>query len=437
MPSNVKQSLEHSFEYTLNETLYNSFDQGYYIGMMSGTSLDGMDAVICQFDNDATNKIVATHSKDFPDNLREVLLALCVPNGTSNLTMSADKFAIAQQPQSELEWFGWASREYAEFASHVVNELLEQADIAAESILAIGCHGQTVRHRPNLGFTLQLVDPNIIAERTGISVVTDFRRRDMAVGGQGAPLAPAFHLAQFAESHQSTDSEDIIVVNLGGIANITVLPSKQIDKVTGYDTGPANILLDAWYQHHYQSHIQGSSLDQSEPLYDKSGIWAQSGEVNSELLELLLSHPYFAHATPKSTGREDFNLNWLQSQIKIIETKLGHTLDIADVQATLTALTAQSLADAIKQEAINLHMSAGDIIVCGGGAYNVNLLAQIAKRLPNWEVATSAKFGIAPTWVEAMAFAWLARQTIMGETGNLPAVTGANKAVVLGQVCFA
>ncbi len=427
LPSN-DNTLEdlQNLESALSETLFDSFDTGYYIGMMSGTSLDGMDAVICQFDDSNNDKIVATHTKQFPEHLRDTLLALCQPNGITNLAHPVKNTILEQQPQSELEWFGWASREYAEFASTVVNELLKKSGIAADAILAIGCHGQTVRHRPNLGFSLQLVDPNIIAERTGISVVSDFRRRDMAVGGQGAPLAPAFHLAQFADPTQC--DKDLIVVNLGGIANITVLPSNQADQVIGYDTGPANILLDAWYQSHH--------LD-SATLYDDAGQWAQSGTVNKELLAQLMAHPYFSQSAPKSTGREEFNLDWLTQQIEQFSAETEQNVDAASVQATLTQLTAQSLCDAIQAESDRLSLKPGNIIVCGGGAYNPNLINHIAQQLPKWQVATSQEFGIAATWVEAMAFAWLARQTIIGEPGNLPAVTGASKAVVLGQVCFA
>lgn len=432
-------------ESALSDTLFESFDSGYYIGMMSGTSLDGMDAVICQFDSAeatdaAADKIVATHSQPFPEHLRETLLALCQPNGTAQLAYPVKNIILDQQPHSELEWFGWASREYAEFASTVVNELLQKSGISPEAILAIGCHGQTVRHRPNLGFSLQLVDPNIIAERTGISVVTDFRRRDMAVGGQGAPLAPAFHLDQFGAPLEPSqhNSGHRIVVNLGGIANITVLPAgsaeQQAASVIGYDTGPANILLDAWYQYH------APSLDESlkdNELYDTDAKWAQSGQVNDELLNQLLSHPYFTQPTPKSTGREDFNLSWLQQQLEQLPEQTHAQLHPQDVQATLTELSARSLSDAIAAEATRLDMTGGELIVCGGGAYNAYLLKRLDALLPNWQILTSADFGIAPTWVEAMAFAWLARQTIMGATGNLPAVTGASKTVVLGQVCFA
>jgi anhydro-N-acetylmuramic acid kinase len=423
----------------LSETLFDSFDSGYYLGMMSGTSLDGLDAVICQFDEEgnaeatdgsATNKIVATHTKDFPANLRSVLLALCQPNGVDDL--KDIKVDGEQQPQSELDWFGWASREYAEFASEVVAELLEKSAIDADSILAIGCHGQTVRHRPQLGFSLQLVDANVIAERTGISVVTDLRRRDMAVGGQGAPLAPAFHLAQFGTASGNQPTKDRIIVNLGGIANITVLPANQPDKVIGYDTGPANNLLDAWYQHH----MAAGTISAEEPLYDKDGQWAATGTVNEALLTQLLTHPYFERATPKSTGREDFHLAWLKQQISLVEAATETSISAADVQATLTLFTVQSLAQAISKEAERLTLTNSELVVCGGGAYNARLLSLLNDALPDWQVTTSDTLGIAPTWVEAMAFAWLAKQSIMGEVGNLPAVTGASKGVVLGQVCF-
>ncbi|CAN6961723.1 MULTISPECIES: anhydro-N-acetylmuramic acid kinase [Psychrobacter] len=419
---------------TLEQTVFESFDEGLYIGMMSGTSLDGMDAVLCQFSNDssaeedsqAPMRLLATHSQDFPPRLREVLLALCQPNGVKELIASDAE--PNSESHSELEWFGWASREYGEFASEVVNTLLTQADIDAESVLAIGCHGQTVRHRPQMGFSLQLVDANIIAERTGISVVSDFRRRDMAVGGQGAPLVPAFHQALFA-----TPDSTRVLLNLGGIANITVLPvnDKPVNEavinnnaVIGYDTGPANLLLDAWAALH-------TGKD-----YDAGGAWAQSGQIIEPLLNQLLAHPFFAKPYPKSTGREDFNLAWLQAELQTFEqTTVDTRYAAADVQATLTELTAISASSQITQFIKNNKNSA--VYVCGGGALNDYLMSRLRTHLPQCSVETTASLGLEPTWVEAVAFAWLARQTLMGETGNLPAVTGASKNVVLGQVCFA
>lgn len=415
----------------LEQTVFENFDDGLYIGMMSGTSLDGMDAVLCQFDGEENIqqplRLLASISQDFPPRLREVLLALCQPNGVQELTPTMG------EPSSELDWFGWASREYAEFASDVVNNLLQQSNTDVESVLAIGCHGQTVRHRPQMGFSLQLLDANIIAERTGISVVSDFRRRDMAVGGQGAPLVPAFHQALFA-----TPDSTRVLLNLGGIANITVLPANanlinanpandalvNNSPIIGYDTGPANLLLDAWTALH------------TDKNYDAGGAWAQSGQVVEPLLNQLIEHPFFARTYPKSTGREDFNLAWLQSELQKFDQASAHIrYSSADVQATLTELTAMSAS-----MQINMFIKAKEnssVYVCGGGALNDYLMTRLQAHLPHCKVETTASLGLNPAWVEAVAFAWLARQTLMGETGNLPAVTGASKGVVLGQVCFA
>ncbi|MBK3393287.1 anhydro-N-acetylmuramic acid kinase [Psychrobacter sp. M9-54-1] len=415
----------------LEQTVFENFDDGLYIGMMSGTSLDGMDAVLCQFGGEENIqqplRLLASISQDFPPRLREVLLALCQPNGVQELTPTMG------EPSSELDWFGWASKEYAEFASDVVNNLLQQSNTDVESVLAIGCHGQTVRHRPQMGFSLQLLDANIIAERTGISVVSDFRRRDMAVGGQGAPLVPAFHQALFA-----TPDSTRVLLNLGGIANITVLPANanlinanpandalvNNSPVIGYDTGPANLLLDAWTALH------------TDKDYDAGGAWAQSGQVVEPLLNQLIEHPFFARTYPKSTGREDFNLAWLQNELQKFDQASAHIrYSSADVQATLTELTAMSTS-----MQINLFIKANEnssVYVCGGGALNDYLMTRLQAHLPHCTVETTASLGLNPAWVEAVAFAWLARQTLMGETGNLPAVTGASKGVVLGQVCFA
>ncbi len=400
----------------LEQTVFENFDDGLYIGMMSGTSLDGMDAVLCQFageeDNQQPMRLLATHSQEFPPRLRKVLLALCQPNGVQELVPEEG------EPNSELDWFGWASKEYAEFASDVVNNLLQQSHTDVESVLAIGCHGQTVRHRPQMGFSLQLVDANIIAERTGISVVSDFRRRDMAVGGQGAPLVPAFHQALFA-----TPDSTRILLNLGGIANITVLPAND-SPVIGYDTGPANLLLDAWTALH------------TDKDYDAGGTWAQSGQVVEPLLNQLIEHPFFARTYPKSTGREDFNLAWLQDELQKFDQASAHIrYSSAGVQATLTELTAMSASMQINMF-INPHENSS-VYVCGGGALNDYLMTRLQAHLPHCTVETTASLGLNPAWVEAVAFAWLARQTLIGKTGNLPAVTGANKGVVLGQVCFA
>lgn len=391
------------------------YDAPYVIGMMSGTSLDGVDAVLCQFhsvddDNDEPVELLATVSEPFPDDLRQALLALTTPNGVQDFIKN-NQLAF----QSELDVFGWASVFYAEFASHLVKRLLETAQALPEDVVAIGCHGQTVRHRPEWGFSLQLLDPNVLAERTGIAVVSDFRRRDMAVGGQGAPLVPAFHQAVFS------DNENLrVILNLGGIANITVLDGSE--NVIGFDTGVANLLIDGWCQRH------------TEQAFDKNGNWAKSGQIIEPLLSRLLAHPFFALPYPKSTGREDFNLAWLDSELE----KLGHDFpnlaySPADVQATLTELTAVSVADAIRAVANEQN---GELFVCGGGAFNHYLLSRLQANLPNWDVQTTEAIGLSPVWVEAVAFAWLAQQTILNQPSNLPSVTGAKKAVVLGQVCF-
>ncbi|PIE47334.1 MAG: anhydro-N-acetylmuramic acid kinase [Gammaproteobacteria bacterium] len=421
----------------LGQTIFEDFSEGYYIGMMSGTSLDGLDAVVVCFNhNDTANpvKLIATHSKDFEPDLHAVLLALCQPNGTdklaelaktlnSNINTSTYNNANASKTASpsiisELDWFGWASKKYGEFASKVVNELMVKANITADDVLAIGCHGQTVRHRPQQGFTLQLVDANIIAEHTGISTITDFRRRDMAVGGQGAPLVPAFHHALFANA-----SEMRVLLNLGGVANITVLPAGSAN-INGYDTGPANLLMDSWIGLH------------TGKAYDKNGDFARSGQVMPDLLSQLLTHPYFNLPAPKSTGREDFHLARLEKEI----AKFAHKhptvrYSPADIQATLTELTAVTACNEINQF-YDKNASNNTLYICGGGAFNTYLRERITTLLPDWQVATTDALGLAPTWVESVAFAWLARQTLMGEVGNAPAVTGASRGVVLGQVCF-
>lgn len=399
----------------MTKTQHTQHSTGCYIGMMSGTSLDAIDAVICRFEPHF--EMLANHSIDMPADLRASLLALCTANVDPNL--------------SELDQFGKLSVDYARLCHQVVQALLNKTNLTASTICAIGCHGQTVRHRPELGFSLQLLDANFLAEATGICVVSDFRRRDMAVGGQGAPLVPAFHYALFAHHHELR-----IMLNLGGIANITVLPpinthhtdhthasdkNNATNHVIGFDTGPANLLLDAWCNTHT-----------GQP-YDNNGDWAKSGEIISPLLTQLLQHPFFAKPTPKSTGREDFHLVWLtQALEKFDQTHTHLDYSAADVQATLVELTAISVADAIKQTLPQPNHVGGQLFACGGGAYNQYLLTRLAHHLPNLTVTTTASLGLSPTWVEAIAFAWLARQNLLGKTGNLPNVTGAKKNVVLG-----
>lgn len=383
--------------------------QPYFIGMMSGTSLDALDAVLCRFD-DERPVVIDSHSVPFPDDLKAALLALTAPNGVYD---HINKHNLGFE--SELDVFGWASVFYAELAAQVVLELLAKTGIDGDEVCAIGCHGQTVRHRPHWQFSLQLLDPNVLTERTSIAVVSDFRRRDMAVGGQGAPLAPAFHEAMF---NDFDDKGDKAVLNLGGIANITLLSDGERAAI-GFDTGCANLLLDGWCKRH-------TGAD-----FDKDGNWAKSGRILPDLLGQLLTHPFFDKPYPKSTGREEFNLSWLDEQLDAYNQTNPTHYTAADVQATLTDLTAVSAANALEQLA-----KQGRLFVCGGGALNGHLMARLATHLPNWQVRPSDDAGVPPMLVESLAFAWLARQTMLSRTGNLPSVTGASRGVLLGQVCF-
>jgi anhydro-N-acetylmuramic acid kinase len=285
--------------------------------------------------------------------------------------------------------------------------LLEEARVPRGEVQAIGSHGQTVRHRPGVRhpFTLQIADPNIIAARTGLKVVADFRRRDMALGGQGAPLMPAFH--RFAFGHAS---EDRVLANIGGIANITLLPAAG--DVRGFDTGPGNVLMDLWSREHLGT------------AYDAGGAYAATGTLDAALLTRLLSDPYFSALPPKSTGPEHFNRAWLTHALADAKRKP------ADVAATLSELTARSLAADVRRQA----PAARQLCVCGGGAHNAELMRRLAANLPQVEVESSSAFGLHPDWVEAAGFAWLARETLAGRPGNLPAVTGAAKSTVLGAI---
>lgn len=362
-----------------------------YIGLMSGTSMDAIDAVLVDFSQGI--QLLGTHSVPLTDDLRQQVAGLCVSG------------------PDEIERMGRLDGDLGEHFARAALGVLAASEHHPSQVHAIGSHGQTIRHRPQAHppFTLQIADPNIIAERTGITVVADFRRRDMAAGGQGAPLVPAFHAGLFGESPGHR-----IVLNLGGIANITVLPVGQPDAVRGHDTGPANILMDAWCQAR-----QGLS-------YDAGGQWAASGDIAPELLQRLLAHPYFARPSPKSTGREEFNLAWLQGEI----LSLGRPVSDADVQATLLELTAQSVMAGI----LDTGLDQGELLVCGGGAFNRCLWNRLQALLPGWTMRSTAELGLAPTWVEAAAFAWLARQTMLGLPGNLPAVTGARESRILGAI---
>ena len=370
----------------------------YYIGLMTGTSMDGIDAALVEFsDADKSNqiRIVTTHSHAIPKTLRTALLDLSLPG------------------RDTIDQMGSADAQLGELLAEAVNSLLLKASMASTQITAIGSHGQTIRHRPPgassespLPFTLQIGDPNRIAAHTGISTVADFRRRDIALGGHGAPLVPAFHQAAFhdAEHHR-------VIVNIGGISNITCLPAQGT--VSGFDTGPGNGLLDAWINRHRRL------------AYDNGGQWAASHAPHPGLLAHLKQHEFFNQPPPKSTGREDFNLDWLDRQLKNFAA-----IDAGSVQATLLALTTESIAEAIEKTST----LATEIYICGGGALNTALMDALKTLLAPAKFASTNALGIDPEWVEAAAFAWLARQTLAGLPGSLTEVTGATKAEILGAI---
>lgn len=365
-----------------------------YIGLMSGTSMDGIDAALVEF-GDQRCQVIATCSHEYPDDLRSVLLSATREPEHCNV----DKIGSLDN------WVGESFRDAA-------LKLINAARIEATQIVAIGSHGQTLRHQPRLDrpYTIQIGDPNIIAAGTGITTVADFRRRDLALGGEGAPLLPPFHHWLFSDK-----SSNRVVVNIGGIANITILRAGS-DEVTGFDTGPGNTLLDAW--------IQTTKGEQ----YDRDGSWAAGGEISSELLGMLLDDPYFDLPPPKSTGFEYFNLMWLRRAL----SQTNGVADV-DVQATLCALTARSIADAIGEYAADTD----ELLVCGGGIDNAELIRWLGSALPTINIHSTADFGLEPDWVEAAAFAWLAKRCLDREPGNLPAVTGAREKAILGGIYWA
>jgi anhydro-N-acetylmuramic acid kinase len=380
-----------------------------YIGLMSGTSLDGIDGVLVDFTEDGGVSSVLRHaSADLPAVLRAELLALNTPG------------------DNELHRAALCANALVRCYADVVAQLLraeDGSDMARKTVVAIGAHGQTVRHRPSefdgLGYTLQLNNPALLAELTGIDVVADFRTRDLAAGGQGAPLVPAFHRAVFGRPDAT-----VAVLNIGGIANLSVLPpadacasvqagSADAGLVLGFDCGPGNALMDHWCQRHT-----------GQP-FDRAGRWAASGRVLPDLLAELLSDPYFTKRPPKSTGRDLFHSEWLAARLKFRPTAAP-----ADVQATLAELTAVACADDVERHASAAH----ELVVCGGGAFNDHLMARLAYRLPAIAVKSSAEHGLPPQQVEATAFAWLARAMMRRESGNLASVTGARGDRVLGAL---
>jgi len=381
-----------------------------YIGLMSGTSLDGVDGVLVDFAATASSgpRVLASHGQPLPAALRAELLAL------------------NQVGPDELHRAAVAAHQLTLIYAEVVAALLGASGVSPGEVRAIGAHGQTVRHHPPGAllrarrvsaddpdfppYTLQLNQPGLLAERSGITVVADFRSRDIAAGGQGAPLVPAFHREILGRPGQA-----VAVVNIGGIANATALTADG--RVLGLDSGPGNMLLDLWCARHT-----------GQP-YDRDGAWGASGRVNADLLQHLLAEPYFALPGIKSTGRDLFHLDWLQERLRGFEA-----LAPADVQATLAALTARSIAACLRALPWNEQAAPVEVLICGGGARNALLLELLRRELSGCAVLTTAERGWPVDLVEAAAFAWLARQTVEGRPGNLPAVTGAAGARVLGAI---
>ncbi len=365
----------------------------HYIGLMSGTSVDGIDAAVVTITTDGKPALVASHAHPIPPTTR------------------VDIQTLMQAGADEIERLGELDMLLGGLFADAANTVIQQAGIDKKSIRAIGSHGQTLRHRPHAAhpFTLQIGNPSVIAERTGITTVADFRARDIAAGGQGAPLVPAFHRRMF---HSPVCHR--VIINIGGIANVTYLPADPSRPVSGFDTGPGNTLLDQWIGHH-------NARD-----HDEAGQWAASGISSPELLELLMKDTFFQAPPPKSTGREYFNLGWLNRQLP----RLAPTPSAVDVQATLLQFTAQTIAQAVHR----FLPQTQEVYVCGGGAHNHELMSVLAGNFSGIPVATTEALGLHPDWVEAVAFAWLAHQTLEGQPGNLPSVTGARRAVILGGV---
>jgi anhydro-N-acetylmuramic acid kinase len=359
--------------------------QELYVGIMSGTSLDGIDTALLDLSG-GTPRLLATYYQAYPASLQEALLA------------------IHQPAQNELHLTQLLANELAHGYAQATKQLLLVANVNANQVSAIGCHGQTIRHRPEAGYTIQLGNAALLAELCGITVVNDFRSRDIAAGGQGAPLVPAFH-------HKMLRHPDIhrVIVNIGGISNLTNLQPGQA--TSGFDCGPGNLLMDAWIMRHL-----------NQP-YDKDGSWAASGAVLPGLLRALLDEPYLHTPPPKSCGRDLFNMNWLEQQLQGNEAP-------ADVQATLLAFTVHAISAAI----LRYCPGAEEVYLCGGGAHNLSLLTNLKTALPDCRIQLTDHLGIEADWLEAIAFAWLAQQTLQGHCANLPEATGARHPCILGAI---
>jgi anhydro-N-acetylmuramic acid kinase len=362
----------------------------HYIGLMSGTSVDGIDSALVSIPANDQLVLLATHQHPFPAALRDAIQALMQPG------------------PNEIEREGELDVQLGRLFAEAAKTLLAKSGVSAPSIRAIGSHGQTIRHHPHAAypFSRQIGNPSVVAEDTGITTVADFRARDLAAGGQGAPLVPAFHRWLFRKTGVNR-----AIVNIGGIANITWLPAAESSAVLGFDTGPGNTLLDQWIARHRNE------------LYDRDGAWAASGRVQNSLLARLMADEFFATAPPKSTGREHFNLEWL-------EHWLADKFAPEDIQATLAELTVTSIAQGLN----SLPEKVDEIYICGGGHHNRHLLARLHALLPGIPLDSTEALGLDPDWVEATAFAWLAHQTLAGHAGNLPSVTGARHPVLLGGI---
>ena len=361
-----------------------------FIGLMSGTSADGVDLALVDFDH-LPHKLVASSYLPYPDSLKQMITSLYVSGS------------------EEIDRSGQLDKALAMFFANAISQFLTEQSLTKDDITAIGNHGQTIRHRPNgnYAFTLQIGCSQTLACLTGIRVIGKFRDKDIALGGQGAPLVPAYHQAIFSQHKR-----DVCVINIGGIANITYLPADENNKVVGFDTGPGNALLDDWYRLNHTADNQGIDLN---------GDWAKTGTVNDTLLTELLSDDYFFKSFPKSTGREYFHMQWLQHHIE------NKALAAEDVQATLLALTAHSIANTVQQLS-----KSSVVILCGGGANNPHLVQLITQLCDGHDIDFTDKYGVDNESLEAMVFAWLAFAYINKLPGNLPEVTGASKSCILG-----
>ena len=387
----------------MSQTIQNSSEAELYIGLMCGTSIDGVDVALVEI-KPSECQLIDSYLHPIPGEIKASLRTLC---------SLADNESKLSPIENRIELMGKVDVQMGSVFADSVNQFLALRNIAAESIMAIGSHGQTIRHQPKLNtpFTFQIGDPNIIALQTGIQTVADFRRMDIAAGGQGAPLAPAFHNAVMR-----TEKENRIILNLGGIANITLLPKDKTSNVIGFDTGTANTLMDAWYMLHHS---------QRQDDFDRDSAFAKQGEINQSLLKLCLADPYFALPYPKSTGREYFSIGWLNEKINATIP----TISPQDVQRTLVELSAITIAQSIKA----LSLEAFSVYSCGGGTHNQFLIKRIESYLET-TIHPTDQVGVSGDYLEAMTFAWLAHQRVNALPGNLPSVTGAKAEKVLGAI---